>query len=43
MALLSGFLIVYTRGSENQIKILKDKAVFLNLVYRARSLALRTL
>ena len=43
MALLSGFLIVYTRGSENQIKILKDKAAFLGVIYRARSLALRTL
>lgn len=43
MSLLSGFLLVYTRGSENQIKIMKDKASFLNLIYRARSLSLRTL
>ena len=42
MALLSGFMIVYTRGSENQIKILKDKAVFIGALYRAKSLALRT-
>ncbi len=42
MTMLSGFMIVYTRGSENQIKILKDKAVFIGALSRARSLALRT-
>lgn len=42
MSMLSGFLIVYTRSSENQIKILKDKAAFISSLYRARSLALRT-
>jgi prepilin-type N-terminal cleavage/methylation domain-containing protein len=43
MSLLTGFLIVYTRGSENQIKILKDKAAFFGALYRARSLSLRTI
>ncbi len=43
MSLLSGFLIVYTRGSENQIKILKDKAGFLGALYRSRSFSLRTI
>ncbi len=42
MTMLSGFLIVYTRSSENQIKILKDKAAFISSLYRSRSLALRT-
>lgn len=42
MTILSSFMIIYTRGSENQIKILKDKAVLIGALARARSLALRT-
>ncbi len=42
LTLLSSFLIVYTRSSENQIKILKDKAAFIGALYRARSLSIRT-
>ena len=43
MSLLAGFLVVYTRSSENQIKILREKATFLNNLYRARSMAIRTI
>ncbi len=43
MTMLSGFLIVYTRSSENQIKILKDKAAFISAIYKARSQAIRTI
>lgn len=42
MSVLSSLLIVYTRSSELQIKILKDKATFIGALYRARSLALNT-
>ncbi len=42
MTLLTSLLIVYTRGSEAQIKILKEKAVFIGALQRARSFALNT-
>ncbi len=43
MTLLTSLLIVYTRGSEAQIKILKEKAVLISALQRARALALNTL
>lgn len=43
LTLLAGFLVIYTRGSETQIKLLREKATFLNNVYRARSMAIRTI
>ncbi len=43
MAILSSLLIVYTRGSESQIKILKEKAVVITMIQRARAFALNTL
>lgn len=42
MSILSSILIVYTRSSELQIKILKDKASFIGALYHARSLATNT-
>jgi prepilin-type N-terminal cleavage/methylation domain-containing protein len=42
LGLLSSLLIVYTRSSELQIRILKDKAALINAIYHARSLALNT-
>lgn len=42
LALLSSLLIVYTRTSENQIRLLKDKATVISALYRARSLALNS-
>ena len=42
MTVLSSLLVGFGRGTKEQVRMVKDKAVFTSAVYRARSLTLQT-